>query len=692
LRPDSTDQPHSVPGSTASRAAPGGAAPDLAEIIERITDAFFAVDGEWRFTYVNRRAEPLLRRAPADLLGRVLWEEFPDAVGTQFWHEYHRAMREGTPVTFVEHYPPLGRWFEVNAYPGADGLSVYFRDVTDRVHYQLVRERQNDMLNAVEVGAWYCDLPFDVLEWDRKVKEHFWLPSDARVTIETFYDRIHADDRARTREAIDRSIATQSPYDIEYRTVAPPESPRAGAVRWVRAIGYTAYDPQGRPVRFDGLTVDVTAQKSAVEALAEAERAIREEARLVETLQRIGSTLAAELDLTTVVQTVTDEATRLTGAQFGAFFYNVLNDRGESYMLYTISGVPREHFSKFPMPRNTRVFAPTFHGEGIMRSADITKDPRYGHNAPHHGMPKGHLPVVSYLAVPVKSHSGEVIGGLFFGSDQAGVFTERHERLVEGIAGWAALAMDNARLFEAQRSAAAEAAQANHAKSEFLARMSHDLRTPLNAIGGYAQLLDMGVHGPVNDTQRDALGRVRRAQEHLLTIINDILSFAKLEAGQVHVQPEPVAMAPLLVELAAMVEPEAAARGLALRVEHAPADLVARADRERLMQVLLNLTSNALKFTPHGGLTLTAAATPEWVHVAVRDSGIGVPADKLEAIFDPFMQGRGSPAERRDGVGLGLAISRELTRMMGGDVTVTSVEGEGSTFTVQVPRVIEPTV
>jgi signal transduction histidine kinase len=383
---------------------------------------------------------------------------------------------------------------------------------------------------------------------------------------------------------------------------------------------------------------------------------------------------------------VTDEATRLTGADFGAFFYNVINERGESYTLYSISGVAREHFSKFPMPRNTHIFEPTFRGLGTVRSADITKDPRYGQMAPHYGMPKGHLPVVSYLAVPVKSHSGEVIGGLFFGSGEPDVFSERHERLVDGIAGWAALAMDNSRLFAAQKAAAAAAEEANKAKSEFLARMSHDLRTPLIAIGGYTQLIEMGVHGPVTETQRGALARVQRAQEHLLTLINDILSFAKLEAGQVQVVPADVPVAPLLEELATLVRPEAEGRGLTCDVAAGDGAVVARADRERLLQVLLNLTSNALKFTQQGGLRVTTEATPEWVDVHVHDTGIGVPAEKLHVIFDPFVQARGSPAERREGVGLGLAISRELTRMMGGDVRVESVEGTGSTFTVRVPR------
>ncbi|HWW60472.1 MAG TPA: GAF domain-containing protein, partial [Thermoanaerobaculia bacterium] len=158
--------------------------------------------------------------------------------------------------------------------------------------------------------------------------------------------------------------------------------------------------------------------------------------------------VAGRLDLDAVVQRITDAATLLTGAQFGAFFYNVVRADGEAYTLYTISGVPREHFSKFPMPRNTPVFAPTFAGTGIVRSANIHKDPRYGKNAPYHGMPAGHLPVVSYLAVPVQSRTGEVIGGLFFGHADEGVFGETEEKVADALAGHAAVAIDNVRLYD----------------------------------------------------------------------------------------------------------------------------------------------------------------------------------------------------------------------------------------------------
>ncbi len=181
---------------------------------------------------------------------------------------------------------------------------------------------------------------------------------------------------------------------------------------------------------------------------AQAEASLREEQRTLATLNEVGTALAAELDLERVVQMVTDAGVDLTGARFGAFFYNVLDPEGEGYMLYTLSGVDRAEFDKFPMPRNTAVFAPTFGGEGVIRSDDILADGRYGRNAPHRGMPDGHLPVRSYLAVPVASRSGEILGGLFFGHPGTGRFLPRHERLMVAVAAQAAIAIDNARLFK----------------------------------------------------------------------------------------------------------------------------------------------------------------------------------------------------------------------------------------------------
>jgi PAS domain S-box-containing protein len=211
----------------------------------------------------------------------------------------------------------------------------------------------------------------------------------------------------------------------------------------------------------------------------------------VEIVNSVGQIVAAELDLEKAVQKVTDAATKLTGAQFGAFFYNRIDDQGEKYMLYALSGVPREAFASFPMPRNTQLFGATFRAEGVVRLDDVTRDPRYGQNPPYQGKPPGHLPVTSYLAVPVVARSGEVLGGLFFGHAEPGRFTERHERLMIGLASQAANAIDNARLFEAERKARAEAEIAQE-RLAFLAEAgavlasSLDYTTTLDAVARLA--------------------------------------------------------------------------------------------------------------------------------------------------------------------------------------------------------------
>ena len=242
-------------------------------------------------------------------------------------------------------------------------------------------------------------------------------------------------------------------------------------------------------------------------------------------------------------------------------------------------------------------------------------------------------------------------------------------------------------LLERERSARHQAEEANHAKSEFLAMMSHELRTPLNAIGGYAQLMEMGLRGPITPEQREDLERIERSQRHLLGLINDVLNFAKLEAGRVQFFIVRIPMHEVLLGVEALVLPQLRAKGLRYRDAGGCEGIAVHADEEKARQVLINLLSNAIKFTASGGeVRVACTVDDEWVHTTVSDSGVGIPADRLDSIFEPFVQVDRGLTSRQEGTGLGLAISRDLARHMGGDLTATSIAGVGSDFTLTLPR------
>ena len=432
---------------------------------------------------------------------------------------------------------------------------------------------------------------------------------------------------------------------------------------------------------------DITQQRRSEEAL-------REESRTLELLNKTGTMLASKLDLQALLQAVTDAATELSGARVGAFFYNTTNVDGDAFLLFTISGTPRDAFERFGQPRATPLFGPTFRGEGPIRCDDVLKDPRYGMMPPH-GLPTGHWAVRSYLAVPVISRTGEVIGGLFFGHPDIGVFTERAERLVVGVAAHAAVAVDNARLYEArkellesERSARSEVERASAMKDDFLATVSHELRTPLNAILGWVRILRSR---PVAATELEhALEVMDRNASIQIQLIEDLLDMSRITSGKMRLNVQPLNPVAFIEAAIQTVTPAAEAKGIHLQKALDPAAGPITGDPDRLQQVVWNLLSNAIKFTGRNGrIDIVLRRAGSHIEIIVADTGVGIRPGSLSLIFNRFQQGDSSRTRAVGGLGLGLSIVKHLVEQHGGSVSVASPgEGEGATFTIQLPLTV----
>ncbi len=661
----------------------------LAALVESSDDAIVGKTLESVITSWNKGAERIFGYTAEEAIGQSILMIIPH----DRQHEEEMILSRLRRGERIEHYETVRRRkdgteldISLTISPIRDasgrivGASKIARDVTKQKRAERAvqegAERLTLALKSARLGDWSWDAATDVVTFSERAAEIFGIAPGPVMTWTEMRGLLHEEDREAARLGVEQAVADRSDYDIEYRVMQP-----GGQQVWVAAKGRATYNANGQVTGMLGIVQDITERKNEKEQL-------EEERETLETINRVGQMLSAELNLDKLVQSLTDAATEITGAAFGSFFYNVLDERGASYMLYTLSGVPRERFANFPMPRATGLFGPTFRGEGVIRLADVKQDPRYGQNAPYHGMPKGHLPVTSYLAVPVVSRSGEVIGGLFFGHSSPGVFSERHERIVTGLAGQAAIAMDNARLYEAARKARQEAETANRLKDEFLATVSHELRTPLNAIFGWSRMLrggrldEQSVARAVETIERNA-----KAQEQ---IIEDILDVSRIITGKIRLDVSPVEIGKVIEGAVDALRPTAETRSVRLQtVLDTKANLVL-GDAVRLQQIVWNLLSNAIKFTPKGGrVQISLERINSHIELRVSDTGQGISKDFLPYVFERFRQADSSTTRAYGGLGLGLAIVRHLTELHGGSVAAESPgAGLGSTFIVRLPLAV----
>jgi PAS domain S-box-containing protein len=650
----------------------------LARVVEASDDAIVSKDLSSTIMSWNRAAERMFGYTSAEAVGRSIRMIIPadrqseeDLVLGKIGrgesvtnYETIRQRKDGTLIPISLTVSPI--YDDAGVVIGASKIA---RDISDRKQADLAARRLAAVVESSDDAIATKNLDSTITSWNPAAERMFGytaaeaigrsvrmlIPAELQGEEDSVLARIRAGETVEHYETIrQRKDGTRLSISL---TVSP-----------IR-------DESGQVVGASKIARDITER---VRLLA----AAYEHAAITEKLGEVGALVASTLDRDAIIPKVTDTATELTHAEFGAFFYNMRDpESGDSYMLYTLSGAAKEAFANFPQPRATAIFGPTFLGQGIVRLDDVTKDPRYGKNAPYFGMPPGPLPVRSYLAVPVKGVSRDVLGGLFFGHSQPGVFTAQHEQLAEGTAAWASVALENARLY-------VEAREANRTKDEFLAVLSHELRTPLNAIVGYARLLRGGILS--GEKAERGLETLERNATWLTQIVEDVLDVSRIVSGKIRLDVQPVEL-PLIIDNAvATIQPAADAKGVRLETILDPRVGPVSGDPDRLQQVAWNLLSNAVKFTPKNGrVQVRLERVNSHIELVVSDTGAGIHADFLPFVFERFRQAEAGTTRRTGGLGLGLAIVRHIVEMHGGTVFAASAgENQGATFRVRLPMMI----
>ncbi|MBA3699873.1 MAG: GAF domain-containing protein [Planctomycetes bacterium] len=534
-------------------------------------------------------------------------------------------------------------------------------------------ERQRQLIDALPGLVWAARPDGTIDTSNRSWREQFEVTPDAPGYDWT--ELIHENDRAAWRSAWSSALANGTGFEIEIRLQR-----RDGWCWYLTRVAPLAND-RGELLRWVCKASDINHHKQL-------EHHLRNSRNQAELLNQVGLDLVGELDIGCLTQRVTDTARALVEAEFCALFYNTTDATGDdAYQLYAVSGLPKEDFAGFGMPHATDLFRVTFTGEGVVRCDDVRQDPRYGRSAPHFGPPAGHPRVVSYLAVPVRTRNGTIIGGLFCAHSQAAQFTMQHERLVLGIAALAATAFDSARLIDAERRQrrladqhASELARSNAELEQFAYICSHDLQEPLRMVSSFLSLLDERYRAKLDDRGRDFIRRAIEGSSRMHKLVRDILAFSRVGRGER--AEELIPLDEVVDEALANLQTTIDQAGA--RIERSPLPTV-RANRLQCVQLFQNLVGNALKFHGDAAPVVTLGASHDghrW-RLTVSDNGIGIDPAQHQRIFQVFQRLHGR--DQYDGTGIGLSLCKKIVLAHGGDIGVDSQVGHGATFWFTLP-------
>lgn len=703
----------------------------LDAVLANTSMSIFLMDEHQRCIYANSAAEAMSGFSASHLIGRTLHEvvHHKRPNGTHYPIEEcpidrafpQRSRMQGEEL-FVHangsFYPVAFTASPVSDETGAPvGTVIEARNIaTERNREDALREseeRFRAMADSAPIMLWVGDANGKCVYLNQALRD-FWGVELDDVPEFDWTPTIHPDDVDKVgipfREGMfhAKRFTAEGRYkraDGQYRILSTTASPRLG--------------PRGDFLGMVGVNVDLTEVRQTHDALSR-------EKRNLEIVNETGASVALEREHDKIVQMVTDAAVALTGAQFGAFFYNVIDAEGESFMLYALSGVERAAFEEFPMPRATAIFHPTFVGEGVVRSDDILTDPRYGQSGPHFGMPAGHLPVRSYLAVPVTSRTGEVIGGIFLGHKEPGIFDDDHAHLLTGIAGHSATAIDNARLFQAaekeisdrkcaearlqelnatleervqeevlERTKAEEVlrqAQKMEAVGQLTGGIAHDFNNLLAVVIGGLNLVQRKLRkGETASLDRYIDGAIDGANR-AAALTQRLLAFSRKQP----LQPEPIDPNELVAGMTELLERTIGERVIVNTVLPETVWPI-MADRVQLENSILNLAVNARDAMVNGGkLTIETANSQvdartahqfdiqpgQYAVISVSDCGEGMPADVLTKAFEPFFTTKAVGK----GTGLGLSQVFGFVRQTGGYVRIHSEVNVGTTVKLYLPR------